>query len=247
MPRVRALIPCLTTFLAVASFVTAQAPPREVTDRLDHALNALKGGSFQGTYTMTVKSTVSKLDGTDPEQSSQLLEVVQPATGDPMTRVVHAEEGGKDVTAKRQREVEEQQRKEKAKSARDGDKSSDSISVTASLPAGEEVTRFEFSPPAREGELLVASFEPRPEHREREGITTGKLAWREDTLEPVWIAARPVKLPKHASELSMRFELGRDGELVYLHRLLTDGAGGMLWIKRRIHAEMEISEVRPAR
>jgi hypothetical protein len=247
MRQVRAATLCCVLSVAAVPLLAAEAPPREVTDRLERGLKALEPGSFQGTYTLEVSSRVSKLDGSDPKPSTERLEAVQPASGDALMHVVHAEEDGKDVTARRQRELKAQQAKRHARSDKEGGDSSGSVSVSASLPAGEDAARFEFSPPTREGELLVASFSPRPEHREREGITSGRLAWREDTLDPVWVEASPVKLPRHASEVAMRFELDREGELLYLRRVITDGAGGILFIKRRVHAEMEFSEVHQAR
>lgn len=226
---------------------TGSAPPREVTERLDRALRALDSGSFQGTYTVNVSSVVSKLDGSDREEQTEELEVVQPASGAALTHVVRAHSAGKDVTLKRQREVDEEHRAGAAETGSDGDKSPDQLTFSATLPAGENVSSFEFGAPIRDGELLVASFAPRRESRDRDGITTGRMAWRDDTLDPAWIEARPVRLPKRATELQMRFELQREGELLFMRRLVTDGAGGMLWIKRRIHAEVKFSEVHPAR
>jgi hypothetical protein len=240
-------------FLAAAAIVAApataleQAPPREVTDRLEKALHALKPGSFQGTYSMTIKSSVSKLDGSEQETEEQTLDFVQAATGEPQSRVVRASKDGKDVTADRQKEHEDEQRDRQAKAGKDDKKGSNSVSVTASVPAGESAAWFEFGVPSPEGDLLVAGFTPRSEHRDKEGITQGRMAWNAGTLEPVWVEARLLKLPKHASDLSMRFEIRREGEMLVLGRMVTDGAGGILWIKRRIHAEMETSEIRPAR
>jgi hypothetical protein len=240
-------------FLAVVAIVAIpataleQAPPREVTDRLERALKALKPGSFQGTYTMTIRSSVSKLDGSDRELEEQTLELVQPAAGEPLSRVVRASKDGKDVTATRQRELEGEQRDRKADSGKSGKKSSESITLTASMPAGEEAAWFEFGAPTLEGDLLVASFTPRSEHRDKEGITQGRMAWHPGTMDPVWVEARPLKLPKHATDLVMRFEVRREGEMLVLGRMVTDGSGGFLWIKRRIHAEMETSEIHPAR
>ena len=233
--------------LPPSPLTAAPLPPREVTDRLERALKALEPGAFQGTFTLRVTSAVSKPDGSGREDQTEVLEVVQPASGEALTRVIHADASGKDVTASRQREIDHETSSRQGKATSGDSKGSESISVTTALPAGEDAALYEFGPPTLEGGLLVASFAPRAGERNRDGVATGRLAWRGDTLDPVWVEARPVKLPKHASELSLRFELGREGELLHLRRMITDGAGGMLWIKRKIHAELEISEVRQAR
>jgi hypothetical protein len=247
MHRVFLAFLTVVALVATPAIASEQAPPREVTDRLDRALNALKPGSFQGTYTLTTRSSVSKLDGSDRELEEQTVELVQAASGDPSSRVVHASRNGEDVTATRQREHEEEQRERQAKAAKRDKKDSESVSVTVSVPAGADVAKFEFGAPTRDGELLVSSFSPRSEHRDKEGITEGRIAWHAGTLDPVWLEVRPVKLPKHASELGIRFEIRREGEMLVLGRLVTDGSGGILWIKRRIHAEMETSAIHPAR
>jgi hypothetical protein len=49
--------------------------------------------------------------------------------------------------------------------------------------------------------------------------------------------------PAVLQEMTFRFEIARLGEALYVRRMVMDGVGGILFIKRRFHAEMEVTEI----
>jgi hypothetical protein len=201
---------------------------------------------FSGTFTMTVKAVVAKPNGDAREETLEVVEVASSPGSPYKNHIVKATENGKDVTAERQRKEDERAREEAVKTKRAKPEKEEGLSLEVRVPAGEDLTLFEFGPAKEEGDLLVAPFSPLAQHRKGEGIAEDRLAWRKDTLDPVWIEAKPITMPSHVSEMAMRFELGRTGDLVYAHRTVTDGLGGVLWIKRRFHLETAISHVRPS-
>ena len=45
--------------------------------------------------------------------------------------------------------------------------------------------------------------------------------------------------------MTLRMELVRAGEMIYVARTVTDGVGGVLFIKRKFHVETEIRDLAP--
>ncbi len=111
------------------------------------------------------------------------------------------------------------------------------------LPLGKDLALFEFGPTRAESGALVASFAPRPSARKEDNITRGTLAWDEASGDPLWLEATFVDPPTGVKELAMRFEIGRQGDVLYLRRTTTKGVGGMLWIKRTFDLEMTITDL----
>ena len=88
----------------------------------------------------------------------------------------------------------------------------------------------------------MAPFAPTAPGRKKDNMTQGRLAWDPATGDPLWIEARYVDPPTGIKEMLLRFELAREGDLLYLRRTVTQGVGGMLWIKRKFDVEMVISD-----
>ncbi|MEW6336861.1 MAG: hypothetical protein ACOY3Y_01105 [Acidobacteriota bacterium] len=223
-----------------AAGASAQAPPRVTGVRVAEAFKVLEEREGPLSYTLAVRSVVSKTDGSDRKESESLEALTRDAKGATTVKVLKATREGRDVTAEAQRDRDERLAAE-ASARHDG---GDEISVGLVLPTGEDAGRFEFGPATRVGSLLTTSFRPTPAHRGDENIAEGTLAWDPTTHDPAWLEAVPVDLPRGASELKIRFEFARAGGLLYPARTVTDGVGGILWIKRRFQAEIAISDLR---
>lgn len=229
--------------LLVASGVRGAGLPPETAARLASALDSLQSQAVAG-YTMTVKVTVAKPNGSDREDHLEVVKTTRAADGTLVHEVVRALENGKDVTEKRraERSKRDDRNAHKADDDKDDEKKEGGISASLRLPLGDDARLFAFSPPASGGPYAVA-FAPLPGHAEDEGLASGTLAWDPATLDPLWLEAEPVIMPDHVSAMKMRFEFARTGELVYPRRTVTDGAGGFLWIKRTFHMDMEVADV----
>ena len=240
--KTNSLLPALLLAAALPAF--GAAPPPETSARLREAFAVLGDEGPVASYTLTTRSTVAKPDGDDREDSVLIHEISRLADGSRRVKVRQATTNGKDETAERQKQIDEA-RAERATSKADKKKNKEEHSVSLGLPFGEDAGKYEFSAPTAEGDLLVASFAPSPAHAKDDGVTRGRVAWRGDTLDPAWLEAQPVELPTGVSAMTMRFEFARAGALVYPRLTVTDGQGGLLWIKRRFHIEVEITDLAP--
>jgi hypothetical protein len=232
--------------LAFAAAATAQeAPPAETLKRLEAASKMME--TWQGTFLLTTRATISKTNGSDPEHDVSVLRMTGGDGGPRVTEVVSATRDGKDVSAKTRSDVDKGQAKhdkERAKKPAAKDDDGDG-GVSLDLPGPDNVGTFTFAAVrGADGDCGVA-FAPAKKHAGDEGLTTGELHWSCTTLDPLWVTARPAKNPKHVSEMSLRFELARTGDTLYVARTVTEGIGGILFIKRKFHVETEISELRP--
>ena len=236
------LFPAL--FLAAALPAAAGGPPPETAARLREALRSLSEEGPSGSYTMTTRSLVTKPDGSDREEGRTVVEIARLADGSRRVTVREAVTNGKDETAKRQQELDRARaERDKAKTATKKDGGEEGISL--GLPVGEDAAKYDYAPAIAEGALEVASFAPSRAHAKDDGVTRGRLAWRRDSLDPAWLEAQPVDLPTGVSEMTMRIDFARTGDVVYPRLTVTDGLGGVLWIKRRFHVEVEIGEITP--
>jgi hypothetical protein len=241
-----ALMPVAPLLVAAAALLAAadepvQVPPRVTGMRMAEAFKVLghEGGALS--YTLAVRSVVSKTDGSDRKESESVEALTRDARGVTTVKVLKATRDGREFTSEAQKERDEALARGAKAEEDDGGKKT---SVGLVLPAGEDAHRFEFGPATSTGTILTASFRPAPAHRRDTNIAEGTLAWDPATGDPVWIEAAPVELPRGASELTIRFEFARAGDLLYPARTVTDGVGGLLWIKRRFHAEIAISDLR---
>ena len=227
--------------------VVAAGPPATTADRLKGALEVLEKDHFAGRYTMTTKAVIAKPDGSNREETAEVARVVQNGTAEPEITLVSSLKDGKDVTAERQKQMAESRAKEaeKAKKAEKAEKDEDGFSASMRLPLGEDTGLFEYGPPRSEGAVLVAPFAPTAQGRKKDNMTEGRLAWDPATGDPLWLEARYVDPPTGIKEMLLRFELAREGDLLYLRRTVTKGVGGMLWIKRTFDVEMVISDIQP--
>ena len=236
------LFPAL--LLTAALPVAAGGPPPETAARLREALRSLSEEGPSGSYTMTTRSLVTKPDGSDREEGRTVVEIARLADGSRRVTVREAVTNGKDETAKRQQEID-RDRAERDKAKATAKKDEDEQGVSLGLPIGDDAVKYDFAAVTGEGTLAVASFVPAAAHAKDDGVTRGRLAWHRDSLDPAWLEARPVDLPTGVSEMTMRIEFARAGDVVYPCLTVTDGLGGVLWIKRRFHVEVEIGEITP--
>lgn len=237
------LLPAFLLVLTAATVAGAAELPAATAARLARALESLEKDTSVGGYTMTLNATVSKPDGSDREDQLEVLKATRGPEGRFLHEVVRSEENGKDVTAKRRAEQAKHERREAEKAGKE--KQEASISVSLKLPAGDDMKLFAFSP-APSGDPHAVAFAPLPAHRKVDGMARGTVAWDPVTSDPLWLEAEPVEMPDHVSAMKLRFEFARSGELLYPRRTITDGAGGMLWIKRKFHMEMDVTDVVPA-
>ncbi len=236
-------VTALLVAAAVLSGVTdapVQVPPQVTGIRMAEAFKVLGNEGGPLSYTLAVRSVVSKTDGSDRKESESVEALTRDARGVTTVKVLKATRDGREFTSEAQKKRDEALAKGAKAEEDDGD---GEVSVGLVLPAGEDAGRFEFGRATREGSVMIVSFRPTPAHRGDENIAEGTLAWDPATGDPAWIEAAPVKLPRGASELKIRFEFARSGDLVYPATTVTDGVGGILWIKRRFHAEIAISDL----
>lgn len=232
---------CVVLVAAVAGAI----PPEATTRRLEAALASLDKDSFAGSYRLTTRAVVAKPDGSDREDTLDVMDIRQQRGAEPEVVVVSAIENGKDVAAKRRDELAKQQAAKANKKPKEKEEGN-SFSASMRLPLGKDLALFEFGPTRVEAGSLVASFAPRPSARKEDNITQGTLAWDEASGDPLWLEATYVDPPTGVKQLAMRFEIGRQGDVLYLRRTTTKGVGGMLWIKRTFDLEMTITDLAPA-
>ncbi len=249
MRPMRHLLPAIVV-VGLAAGAAAGVPP-ETAARLERALAIFDKG-FVGSFTLTVTTVVEKPNGKDRQEGLHVIATTRRPDGSSETTLVKAIENGKDVT-------EREQAKEKADRARAtptpsrtpaaGDekreKGGKQASAELTLPVGDDARLYRLGEPVEEGDLVVVPYEPTPEHRGDDGIAKGRLAWSRDSLDPAWLEAELLALPTGASRLVMRFEFARSGDVLYPKVTTTSGAGGILWIKRKFEARMEISDLVP--
>lgn len=238
------LLPCLVVPLLLGgSAVRGAGLPPETAARLASALDSLQSPAVAG-YTMTVKVTVAKPNGSDREDHLEVMKATRAVDGTLVHEVVRSLENGKDVTDKRRAEQSKRESRndQKANDGKSSEKKEVGISASLRLPLGDDARLFAFTPATSRGPHALA-FAPLPDHAKDEGLARGTLAWDPDTLDPLWLEAEPVVMPDHVSAMKMRFEFARAGELVYPRRTVTDGTGGFLWIKRTFHMDMEVADV----
>lgn len=232
--------------VVLVAAVAGAVPPEATTRRLEAALESLDKDSFAGSYRLTTRAVVAKPDGSEREDTLDVMDIRQQRGAEPEVVVVSATENGKDVAAKRREELAKQQAARDKKKPKEKDEEGGSISASMRLPLGKDLALFEFGPTRAEAGVLVAGFAPRPSARKEDSITQGTLAWDEASGDPLWLEATYVDPPTGVKELAMRFEIGRQGDVLYLRRTTTKGVGGMLWIKRTFDLEMTITDLAPA-
>ena len=238
---------CLALTVATA-VLAAEHPPAATLSRLESAGKVLE--TWPGTFRLTTRAVVSKPDGDDREESVTVMHMGAGTDGPEVKEIVSATRDGKDVTAEVRGEVEKERdearkaaekRKQKAEEEED-----DGDGFELTLPGGKQTGKFAFTVlPVADG-ACGAAFAPRAEHAKDAGLTTGELHWDCTTLDPLWLVARPAKNPKGVKEMSLRMEIARAGGTLHIARTVTDGVGGVLFIKRKFHVETEIAELAPA-
>ncbi len=236
----------MVVVLAGAAAAAAQeAPPAETLQRLETATKVME--TWPGTFLLTTRATIAKSDGSDPRHDVTILRMCGGDGGPRVAEVVSATRDGQDVTAETRADVDKAQAKrdkERAKQAAKQD-SDESDGVSLDLPGPDNVGKFTFTAVTGADDSCGVAFAPAKAFADEQGLTTGELRWSCTTLDPLWLTARPARNPKHVSEMSLRFELARSGDTVYVARTVTDGVGGILFIKRKFHIETEIGELRP--
>lgn len=231
------------TVLAVSLAVPAQAaPPPEVLARLGAALHALDEASFVGAYTLTVEATVSTTAGKATDTELTVFEVTSPAGGPQAQRVVRAEKNGKDVTAEAQADAEKEKDAGQKEKQEEGEGKQE-VSFGFRLPHGDDARHYVFHAAECGETACTAAFAPTKAARKEKGLASGRLAWNPASGDPLWIEMAPGALPTGVKELTVRIEFDRAGELLYPARTVTDGVGGVLFIKRAFHARTAVTDL----
>jgi hypothetical protein len=230
---------------AIVGTAVAETPSAETLARFDAAAKALE--TWPGTFRLTTRATISKTDGSSPEQSVSTMRMTGGDGGPRVLEVVSATRDGKDATAKVRADTAKAQAKADARrtARRDGKADRDEEGASLDLPGADAAGKFAFTPLPAVGEDCGASFAPASEHSGDEHLTRGELHWSCTTLDPLWVRATPVENPKGVSEMTMRLEISRHGDTLFVAHSVTDGVGGILFIKRRFHVETEIDELAP--
>jgi hypothetical protein len=228
--------------------LAAEQPPAATLSRVESAGKVLE--TWPGTFLLTTRAVVSKPDGDDREETVTVMRMGAGTDGPEVKEIVSATRDGKDVTAevrgeltKERDEARKAAEKKKQKAEEDED---DGDGFELTLPGGKQTGTFAFTAlPVADG-ACGAAFAPGAEHAKDAGLTIGELHWDCTTLDPIWLVARPVKNPTGVKEMSLRMEIERAGGTLYVARTVTDGVGGVLFIKRKFHVETEIAELAPA-
>jgi hypothetical protein len=239
------LLLAIIALLTVVSPVLAQAPPAQVLQAIEQA--GRFSDTFVGSYRLTVSAAISKTNGTVTDEDLTEMAVSRSADGIQQETILRATKNGKDTTADARAKQNKGKTQDKGKTDKKATKSSDGeLSVGLRMPGPTTVDSFVYQPLASEHGSCRVGYAPSKDHQKDEGISKGEVAWQCETLEPLWATAELVDLPSHVSELKARLEFARAGSTAYMSRLTTDGAGGILFIKRNFHMVMEISELAPS-
>ena len=221
--------------LVMINFAAEAALPQSVARRFAEAHDSLESGVFRGSYTLTIKSFVAKEDGSKKTTSDVEIAVEVSADGVERRHLVRLITDGKNRTEENRKDIEDQ-----SDEGKDGGDDEDFL-----LPFANDATRFIFGFTVNAGVHAESTFEPAPGHEDDDGMTTGKMAWDQATLDPLWIEVDVLKPPKPLRELKVRMEFERVGERVYLTRMVTDGRVKVLLMKRNFHMEMTILDLDP--
>ncbi|MGC4115833.1 MAG: hypothetical protein QM765_14795 [Myxococcales bacterium] len=208
-----------------------QVPPAEVLKRVEKAGEFLD--TFVGSCRTVVNAVVSKTDGSDPEVNFAEALVTRTAEGTKTETILRSTKNGADTTA------ESRAKREKAKAKQEDGKAKFKLDV----PGAKTAEHFVYSTQPSQGNICRAKFTPAEAHRKVEGISSGELAWRCDSLEPLWMTATPLDPPSRVSEVMARMEFARAGGTYYVAKLATDGVGGILFIKRKFKMTVDITDV----
>lgn len=230
----------IVPFLLLTTVASASPPPPEVLTRVDAAMSIFDEHAFAGSYTITQRSVVSKPNGADREEGLVVIEVSRLPGAAPQRRLIRAVENGEDVTAKAAEDFARTQEKLERKREEEKEDGSQPGSVELQLPSGDQWARLRFSPPRPEAGAMVSPFEPAA-GQEGGPAGAGALAWDPETLEPLWLTFSPAANPRFVKELSLRVDFVRlDGHLCAA-RMVTEGVGKFLLLKRHFRVETEIS------
>jgi hypothetical protein len=230
------------SFIAAMALVGLSVVPTEaglpasVAQNLDRVVTPSEPGDFQGSYTMSLITMVQKPGGKSREEVEIVADINGPPDGSQTRRLVRYLENGADVTE------EQRQKFEKA----DASKNNDDDDEDFANPFGDTADLYQFAPPETLDSFIVVAFEPAPGHEDDDKIAIGKVAWDPVTLEPAWLEMAAVHPPKPLKKLGIRLEFARQGEHIYVTRMVTDGLAKVLLMQREFHMDLRFEDIRPA-
>ena len=230
--------------LAVALALAApapvpQAPPPETLRRAQAALDLLEGRGFAGSYRITTKAHVVASGEDGPEDTLEVEDVTVARDGSRTTRLVRAVEDGRDVTAKRLAAGEGGE-KEHA----DGD-SHDSFDLEL-VPLGANARRYAFANARVRDGIATAEFRPAVRGSDDDDLGRGEIAWNVESGDPLWIDTGMAERKVGVSELSLRFEFARTGDVLYPKAIRTRTKAGIpLVFRLRLTLDLEITDLKP--
>ncbi|MCG6964430.1 MAG: hypothetical protein LJE95_14320 [Acidobacteria bacterium] len=229
---------------------TVSPPPAVTLNRIEAAMRGLDSAGFRGSYVVTTRSVVSKPSGSKREETVTVVTVTDRRGSEPEKALVRAERNGKDVTVAMREKLAKKWQKESRNptSGSSADRSSgneeDGHSTSLTLPGAAELAAYRFTPVTNTDSVVVVKLQAEDDTSNSAG--SGRMAWNPTTLDPLWLEFTPHKNPRFIKAISLRVEFARAGRFVYPERMVTDGRGGMLFIKRTFHVETKIDGLKPA-
>jgi len=218
-----------------------QAPPPETMRRAQAALDLLDGRGFAGSYRVTVKAHVVATGEDGPEDTLEIEDVTIAPDGTRTTHLIRAVEDGRDVTAKRLAEGDGDADHEE-QVHRDSHESFDLELV----PLGVNAPRYVFAAARVRDGVATAEFRPAARGGEDDELGRGEVAWDVATGDPLWIATGLADHKVGVSELSLRFEFARAGDVLYPRSIRTRTKAGIPLIFRlRLAIDLEITDLKP--
>lgn len=224
--------------LALLSLL-ATAPDAALLDRLAAHQERLDAQRKDGSVVMTVKS--EELDAKGAVEHTTLRRMrVKDHGGVPEQVLLQHLEDGRDLTAEKQRELAEEQAREKPS----GEKKAKVGFGAASPFAKDQRDKYSFglfAPPAAHPGLVRIGFEPKG--GPQEDLLQGDALVDPVKGELVRLAARPSKLPRLVDhlELQVDYEAATPAGRA-VSRIDARGDGGFLFIHKSFHVDTTFSE-----
>ncbi len=238
----RLLLPCLLVpalLLIAFGAIAGDTIPTEVADRLTDAGMLHENEDFVGSFTLTVETVIQKTNGKSRKEETKEIKISRSQDGTINRSLLRQIENGKDVTEKRREKVE----KELAKNGNQRDKEDEGEDEDLVNPFGETAEKYSFGEIKNEGDAALLSFEPKDEYREEEGMAQGTISWHRESLDPLWIDMTALSAPSPLQKLEMRMEFTREGDAIYMNRMVSKGVAKVLLFTRQFEADIRISEV----
>ena len=240
-------------FALAAPAPVPQTPPPETLRRAQAALDLLDGRGFIGSYRVTVKAHVVASGEDGPEDTLEVEDVTIAPDGTRTTRLVRAVEDGRDVTAERLAKGNADDTQEAGDDSRAA-LGRGRVALGGNPPRYKlapprlrnRAARYSFAPPRIRNGVATAEFRPVARGDEAEDLGRGEIAWDPATGDPLWIGTGLAERKVGVSELSLRFEFARVGDVLYPAAIRTRTKAGIpLLFRLRLSVDLAITDLKP--